>query len=580
MTFFGNIGDMMITDRFFALSAAAVLIGLGFGAGPASGQVAAAQPSVAETRLSPAAAKMRDALARRLGNEPAAMAAYSARGYQPIWLDKDGRTTDAALILVDFLRHADEQALPDSKYGGDALAGRLGQPGNMTLEADLTAAFLAYADDIELGVLVPSEIDKDFDITVHHSDPGALVTGAASAANMAAYLDSLAPQSPLYRRLVERYRAFRSVAGGDIWGPTVGSGRTLRPGDRSPRVAQARARLTAMGDLDPNVYGRQAAGQTDGVLVATADTSSDLPAAGYDPEDFDQPLEDALKRFQARHGLNQDGLIGPATLAQLNVSARERADQIAVNLERQRWLNHQLDGRYILVNLAGFEMWVMDNGRPVFDSRVINGQANDWETPEFSETMTHIVINPTWYVPMSIARNEILPKLKRDPSYLARQGMRLVGTDREAEQIDWSTVTPSTFPGRVTQLPGDSNALGNVKFMFPNAHSVYLHDTPSKNLFGKDVRDFSHGCIRVEKPHELAEYLLSGQSRDPASYFDGLLADGREHRVDLERPLPVFLTYRTAWIDENGVEQFRGDIYSRDREVAQALKAAGVRILN
>lgn len=545
--FFGNGGDRMITNCFSRVGAVAVVLGLGLGFGVASAQTAGQSASAAPT--------------------------------QPIWLDANGQATDAALILVDFLRRADEHALPASKYRGDQLAQRLAGPGDRALEADLTAAFLAYAGDIESGVLDPGQIGDNLAIEVNRADPGALLAGAASAANMAAYLDGLAPQDPLYRRLVERYRAFRSIAGNDIWGPTVDSGRTLRLGDRSPRVAQARARLTAMGDLDPNVYARPTA-SIDGVLVATADTTTDISSAGYDPEYFDQQVEDALKRFQARHGLNQDGLIGPATLTQLNVSARERAEQIAVNLERQRWLKHRFTDRYILVNLAGFEMWVMENGRPVFQSRVIIGQSGRWETPEFIETMTHMVVNPTWYVPMSIARDEILPKLKQDPSYLARQGMRLIGTDMEAEQIDWASVTPSTFPGRVTQLPSDANALGNVKFMFPNSHSVYLHDTPNKRLFEKDIRTFSHGCIRVEKAPELAAYLLEGQSGSPADYFQEIVAAGEERRIDLERPLPVILAYRTAWIDENGVEQFRGDVYGRDRDVAGALKSAGVRILN
>lgn len=520
---------------------------------------------------------MRDGLAARLGNNQAAMSAYAARGYQPIWLDIDGQPTDAALILVDFLRRADEHALPPSRYKGDQLAERLRRKGDLALEADLTSAFLAYANNIASGVLDPSRVDKDLHVEVRRPDPAALMEGAAKAVNIAAYLDGLAPQDPLYRRLVERYRSFRSVAGGEIWGPRIDGGATLRQGDRGRRVAQARARLTAMGDLDPNVYGRQAAG--DGVQLAAAGVATDA-GRGFDPNYFDQPLEDALKRFQARHGLNQDGMIGAATLAQLNISPRERAEQIAVNLERQRWLNGHLTERYILVNTAGFEMWVIENGRPVFASRVINGEAGRWETPEFSETMTHLVVNPTWYVPMSIARAKILPQLQKDPTYLARQGMRLEGAGARAEDINWNAITPDTFPGRVTQLPGDANALGSVKFMFPNPHSVYLHDTPGKHLFEKDIRDFSHGCVRVEKPHELAEYLLKGTVSNPRAYFEDALASGKEQHISLKRPLPVVLTYRTAWIDENGVEQFRGDIYDRDRGVAAALQAAGVRILN
>ena len=552
------------------------------GAGPAA---------VQEVQLGREAAARRDALVRALdGRHEGALRAYAARGFQPIWLEPDGTAGDAALILVDVLRRADEHALPLERYRGQdlatSLAGRAGDP--EALEAALTAAFLDYARDVSSGLLNPDEVDDDIHLVPRRPDPAALLTGAATAANMAAYLDGLAPADPLYRRLVERHRAFRSRAGADIWGQPVSPGPTLRLGDRGPRVAEARARLTAMGDLDPNVYAPQAA-RRDGARLATADVTTDVsddgpvggavdgPAQSFDAAYFDGRMEEALRRFQARHGLVQDGLIGPATLAQINVSPTARAEQIAVNLERLRWLNQPLGARYVLVNQAGFEMQVVERGHPVFSSRVIIGQPGRWQTPEFAETMTHMIVNPTWNVPMSIARDEILPKLKQDPSYLARRGMRLIGAD--AEVIDWSSVTPASFPGRVTQRPGDANALGSVKFMFPNRFAIYLHDTPTKHLFDRDVRAFSHGCVRVERPHEFAEYLLSGQVDDPAGYFDAVLGRGRERRIDLERPLPVYLTYRSAWIDDSGIEQFRGDIYERDRSIARALESEGVAIL-
>lgn len=517
-----------------------------------------------------------------LGGEQAALAQSAGSALSParpvgqvlsqqIWTDSRGEPTDAALILVDFLLRADEHALPVEKYRGRDLASRL-RGGDQGLEADLTRAFLDYASDLHAGLLDPGKVDKDLHIERVDVDREALLAGAARANDMAAYLDSLAPSDPAYRRMVERYRSFRSKAADEIWGKPISAGPTLRPGDRNARVAEVRARLTAMGDLDPGIIGQIS--EDDGARLAAAEQVTD--AGRTDRNYFDPGLEEALKRFQARHGLHEDGLIGPATLAQLNTSPRERVEQIAVNLERMRWLNRDVGDRYILVNVAGFEMWVMENGHAAFSSRVITGQADSWETPEFTETMTHLVVNPTWYVPMSIAKYEILPKLKQDPNYLAKAGMRLLGA--EEEEIDWSTITPETFPGRVTQLPGDANAMGKVKFMFPNRHSIYLHDTPGRHLFSRDVRAFSHGCIRVEKAHELAEYLLNSQARNPGSYFDEILASGREQHVTLERPLPVVLAYRTAWIDENGVEQFRGDIYGRDRAVVRALQSAGVQL--
>lgn len=511
------------------------------------------------------------ALAQPADTPSAARPAAQLQGQQ-IWTDSRGQPNDAALILVDFLLRADEHALPVEKYQGRELVSKL-RAGDPALETDLTRAFLAYASDVHAGLLDPRKVNKDLHIDRIEVDREKLLEGAAKAKDMASYLDSLAPRDPAYRRMVERYRSFRSDAADEIWGKRVSSGATLRPGDRGARVAEIRARLTAMGDLDPDIYGHVS--EDDGARLAATEQVTDADAA-LDQNYFDEALEKALMRFQARHGLQQDGLVGPATLAQLNISPRERVEQIAVNLERLRWMNRDVGERYILVNVAGFEMWVMENGHAAFSSRVITGQADSWETPEFSETMTHMVVNPTWYVPMSIAKYEILPKLKQDPDYLAKQGMRLVGTDDE--EIDWTTVTPETFPGRVTQMPGDANAMGRVKFMFPNRHSIYLHDTPGKHLFSRDIRAFSHGCIRVEKAHELAEYLLTSQTGNPGSYFDDILASGHEKHVTLDQPLPVVLAYRTAWIDENGVEQFRGDIYNRDRAVISALRSAGVQL--
>jgi murein L,D-transpeptidase YcbB/YkuD len=330
-----------------------------------------------------------------------------------------------------------------------------------------------------------------------------------------------------------------------------------------------------MGDLDISAYTTEASAG-DGEQIAAKDVTTDVPAPAYETDQFDDVLVEAVKRFQERHGLNTDGVVGPATLRQLNTTPATRAEQLAVNLERLRWMNRDLGDRYILVNLAGFTMSVMKAGREDFTSRVVVGKARRHRTPEFSEMMTHMIVNPSWHVPRSIATEEILPILRKDPTYLDRKGMRLVGGDAPE---DWTEVTAGTFPGRIVQRPGSGNALGTVKFMFPNRFSIYLHDTPSKRLFSRDVRAYSHGCVRVEKPEEFAAYLLTGQADDPMAHFLELRERRHERRVNLDNPLPVHLTYRSAWIDEDGTEQFRGDIYGRDAKVADALKRAGVTIL-
>ena len=578
--FFGNSGDKMITQFQFvrrgaALSAVLALMAFGPDAlAQTAAEGSATTPSdAAVAPLSSEAMALRDDVARRLGRKSEAYAAYEANGFKAIWTDASGKPNAKANALVAALTKAGDHALPMARYDAAGLQALM-TSGGLALEAALTKAYLAYARDLKSGVLEPRKVDRELYVYPERPDPIALVADASKSADFAGYLKSLAPQHPNYAPLVANYVRFRDATGSDAWGKPIRKGRTLRPGQRNNRVAQARARLIALGDLDPSVYTSDAQA-ADGDKVAANDVTTDVPTATIDDTLFDPLMVEAVKRFQARHGLNTDGVIGPATLRQLNISPATRAAQIAVNLERLRWLNRDLGARHILVNLAGFTMAVMENGKPAFTSRVVVGKARKHRTPEFSEMMSHMVVNPSWHVPKSIATKEILPILKRDPSYLSRKGMRVVG-GRVPE--DWSTVPAGTFPGRIVQRPGRGNALGTVKFMFPNRHAIYLHDTPSKRLFNRDVRAYSHGCVRVERPKEFATYLLTGQVDDPLGYFNSLRKRGRERRVNLDRPLPVHLTYRTAWIDENGAFQFRGDVYGRDKRVAKALKRAGVTI--
>ncbi|MBY8974176.1 L,D-transpeptidase family protein [Rhodobacteraceae bacterium NNCM2] len=532
-----------------------------------------AQPAVAAA-LSPEQA----AIEAQLGSgrwDPAVSGFYADRQYRPVWTGADAAKRRSALVAS--LTESPAHALPTSQYDLSALqaaeAGMDGLSPDVRAKAELayTTSFLRYAQDISSGVLEPRKVDRELYVYPEKRDKALLLSGIATASDPATWMRDLAPADPGYYVLLDRYRTYTDLQANGGWGDQLNSRKTLRVGDRSQDVVVLRARLSAMGFMPSGV----AAKATD-VQIATAETANDANQSLIgDPWVFDAALAEGVKAFQAHHGLNLDGAVGPATRAALNVDPGFRAAQIAVNLERMRWLNKDLGSKHILVNLASFDMVVMDRGERAFESRVVVGKAKRHRTPEFSDEMELMVINPTWHVPTSIAHGEILPKLREDPMYLERQGMRVTGVE-DPLMVDWHAVTPATFPGRVKQGPGNSNALGRVKFLFPNDHAIYLHDTPSKSLFKKDMRAYSHGCVRVQRPFEFAEYLLSAQRDDPKEFFESTLRRGRERYVNLDEHIPVHLTYRTAWVDSEGNDQFRADIYGRDVRILAALEGAGV----
>jgi murein L,D-transpeptidase YcbB/YkuD len=535
-------------------------LSLGAGGTPAGAQTMP-EPippaEIAVPALAPEATALRDAMAPTLAALPPAEGTaigqfYALRAYAPFWTEPGSPRGGELAAALDA---SPAQALPRARYGSEDFAaptdGR--DPAALAArEVGATRAYLRFAADLAKGVLAPSAVIEEITRKPAAPPPAALLA-ALGEASVAEALQGFEPQDPDYRRLMAEKARLEVMGRTGAWGPEVAAGPTLHPGDDDPRVAEVRSRLARLGYLAP---------------------TSEVAGTG-----FDDPLKQAVARFQRDYGLSDDGVVGAMTLAAMNAPIETRLAQVAVNLERLRWMNGDPEPRYLLVNIPDFTVTLFEEGEPTWSSKVVVGKTRVTETPEFDGVVKTVVVNPTWHIPDSIAIRDYLPKLQRNPMVLKNQGIDLMtrkGTIINPKLVDFTQYTPANFPFRIKQRPSDDNALGEVKFLFPNEHSVYMHDTPHKELFPRDVRAFSNGCIRLEKPVELAHILLAGQVADPAGYYDGLRAGGKEKAVALETTIPVHIVYRTVTFDEAGAARYRPDVYGRDARIFEALKAAGV----
>jgi murein L,D-transpeptidase YcbB/YkuD len=486
---------------------------------------------------------------------------YMLRAFRPAWTTDDGPIPQAG-DLVDAIRGADREGLNPEDYhldlietllaktAHDKAMNRPHQPGEMTdLDLLLTDAFLLYASHLSTGRVNPETIEAEWFIKSREVDLVETLYKALENNQVRTALEALRPPHAGYAGLKEALAQYKHMMKKSGW-PKLTPGPKMEDGGRSKRVAALRSRLVASGDLEA--------------------------ADGTDPDFFDDLLEQAVKRMQKRHGLDVDGIVGPATLAALNIPVEDRVHQIEVNLERWRWLPHTFGPRYIQVNIANFELEVMENSRPVLTIAAIVGRSYR-RTPVFTANMTYLEFNPYWNVPKSIAQKDIIPRARKDPEYLVNQHIRVFenwtpeAREIDPRSVDWSQVQKQGGSFVFRQDPGPDNALGRVKFMFPNKFSVYVHDTPHHELFEKTRRSFSSGCVRVAEPVELATYLLK---RVPEWTEEKILAtiDGRERTiVSLPEPIPVQILYFTAWVDEDGEVNFRNDIYERDEPLYRAL---------
>lgn len=474
---------------------------------------------------------------------------YERRAFRGAW-DRTGR----AEALLGAIEASRDHGLDPADYHVEAVR-RVVAAGpardavaRANRELVLSDALVRLAYHLRFGKVNPRELYPDWNFTraLDGIDPAGAMEAAIAAPDLRAAIEAYAPQLPQYKALQAGLAQHRAIALRGGW-PAVTPGPALKPGMRDARVAALRQRLAASGDLPAD--------------------------AAAEPSDFDGALEEAVKRFQARHGLAVDGAAGRRTIEALNVDVTRRIDQIRVNLERARWVAQDLKGDFLLVDIAGFDAALYLGGEPVWRSRVIVGRPYR-RTPVFRATMKYLVLNPTWTVPPTILREDVLPQVAKDPAYLARNHMRVVddgGRPVDAARIDWSQHPARPFPYHIVQDPGDDNSLGRIKFMFPNSHTVYLHDTPARALFDRTERTFSSGCIRIERPVELAVLLLADAERWNVERLREAIATRETRTVLVKREVPVLLLYFTAAPDGAGGVGFRPDVYGRDAPVLAAL---------
>lgn len=490
------------------------------------------------------------ALSAAAQDDPVVAEFYLQRDFATLWTGEADIARRQSLF--DLLDTATAHALPAPRYDAAGLRAKFaaaateGDVGR--LEVAMTRAYLAFVRDLSSGAIVPGKLTPDIKREIAHLDP-AMIMAAAASPQFDTFIANLAPVAPEYTRLMTEKFALEAVIAAGGYGVTVGA-ESLEPGDRGAAVVQLRDRLAALGYL-----------------------------ARSFTQDYDQSIAVAVQRFQIDNGLTADGAADARTLAALNTDAGQHWRSVVVAMERLRWMgNVPLGSRHIWVNQPDFLVRVVDDGRVTFTSRVVIGKVGtDTESPEFSDMMEYMVVNPTWSVPRSIVVKEYLPMLRRNAN---AQGQLQV-IDRQGRvvprsAINFAAYTDKTFPFALRQPPSDGNALGLVKFMFPNPYNIYLHDTPSKSLFDKEVRAFSHGCIRVGSPFDMAYFLLARQSDDPEGLFKSYLKGGREAVLNFATPIPVHLVYFTAWPNELGRITYAADIYGRDARIFDALLTAGL----
>ncbi len=476
---------------------------------------------------------------------------YRARNWQSAWVGSKA-PLDEGEALLEVLGRSGEDGLPLERYRHDVATSVLaGVPGSgdsrlsdslvvrhlADLDVLLTEGFNRFARDLVMGMLDPVEAGLDFRIPGDDPPDPMILNRVVDGEDPAALVEELRPAMPQYARMRTALAAYREAESRGPW-LLVSADTTLREGDLDESVAQLRQRLAA--GVDPAEAALAKAGSANPTL--------------FDPE-----LAEAVRLFQSRHGIEADGVLGESTLRELNHTLAEWIAELRLNLDQWRWLPNTLGDRYVLVNIAGFELEVVDDGRVIEAMNVVVGE-RDTATPIFADSIRYVVVNPYWNVPDGIMERTILPAIAEDPGYLAKN------------EMEW-------FEGRVRQRPGALNSLGRYKFIFPNEFDVYLHDTPQGNLFSRTSRAFSSGCVRIERPRDFARMLLQLQSDHDPDSLDEIRSEGSERWLALDRPLPVFLLYFTSWAQQDGTVRFHHDIYGRSEAMGEQAEEMETRVI-
>ena len=466
---------------------------------------------------------------------------YAARGNEPVWIE-DGKFAPEALALIARIQRADEDGLDaaDYKLPWTEVGLYLDSVNDKLARADLelSQAVALYARHIYSGRVTPSDVSSNLNYKLNPPGAADVLALVSGASDPVVTLEAYQPPQKEYAALRAELARLRAAAEADTL-PEVAEGDLLKPGMSDPRVPVIRERLQ-------------------------------LASNASDAELYDDILVEAVKGFQASAGLRSDGIVGKNTVSAMNSRGADPVETILLNMERWRWMPRYLGDFYVRVNLPNYNLDVYRNDVVFHTTRIVIGKVGS-QTPVFSDEIEHVVVNPYWNVPASIVRNELMPAIRKGSGLRGYQVYAKVrGRYRaiDPRSVNWRKVDARSI--QVKQPPGARNALGEVKFLFPNQHDVYLHDTPSKSLFEREARAFSHGCMRVMNPWDFAEALLSNTDQVSAAALRKQVGGG-ENWVNLDKHIPVHITYFTAWVDDSGDLQLRDDVYGLDKRLAAAL---------